>query len=387
MRARDVHRAFSGFAAGTLVYLGGFGCNPAELKQPETTYEWIGDGGGFRRMDCAGAWIYGTSVEPRVLDVWEWKDGGLNLLRQIAVEQGWRGTWAGDARLCYTIAGDAPAYVTVRDLKSDQVCERWPLPRGWYCSRLQLSRSGTHVAVCLSEELTDPPPNHDRQHPRLKVGLIAPEKLEFTWVATLIGRRIGVDTVRAALASDDGSYIAVAGWDNAVAMIDVTEQEVLWVRKPEGEIAASYVAFSPDASVVYAGGTKGAVYSMKTHTGETCGHWYATKSGQSEYGHRISCLAASPDGRWVAAGTGPEGEVYVGSVAEGRLVRILDHGGSIIRIVSFSPDSKSLATVAAGKIKVWNVSRWDQASTSPPPPPARQATTSPATTSGPSPRP
>ena len=64
----------------------------------------------------------------------------------------------------------------------------------------------------------------------------------------------------------------------------------------------------------------------------------------------------SPDGQWLAAGTGPEGHVYLwNTVSADSKPRLLPHGGTTILIVSFSPDSRHLASVAGGKIKVWKL--------------------------------
>ena len=99
---------------------------------------------------------------------------------------------------------------------------------------------------------------------------------------------------------------------------------------------------------------------MDVKTGNVVSRWYASASGQEEYGHRISCMAVSPDGRWVAAGTGPEGLVFVGSTATNKCVKILNHGMGTILLVHFSPDSKALATFVPGTLKVWNVTQWDK---------------------------
>ena len=194
----------------------------------------------------------------------------------------------------------------------------------------------------------------------MQVGVLEAATEELNWVVTLVGRRMGVNIgVRSVLPSDDGAYIAVAGWDNSVAMIDVQAKDVMWVKKPADEAALKYVAFSPDGEVVYAGGTMGVVYTMDVRTGRVLGRWCAALSGASEYGHRISCLAASADGRWVAAGTGPEGLVFVASTADSRRISVLDHGGSTILLVQFSPDSTALASFVPGSLKIWNMPKED----------------------------
>jgi WD40 repeat protein len=136
----------------------------------------------------------------------------------------------------------------------------------------------------------------------------------------------------------------------------------LWAKRPPSEISSSYGVFAPDNKVLYAGGSEGCVYEMDVRTGKILSRWFASKSGKSEYGHRISALACSPDGRYLATGTGPEGLVWIWSQADGKLLKILKHGGGPVRLVSFSPDSKALATFVPGTLKVWNVAGWDRSS-------------------------
>jgi WD40 repeat protein len=168
--------------------------------------------------------------------------------------------------------------------------------------------------------------------------------------------------------------VAVAAWDaeGGVTMIEVATKQKLWSRRP-GSNVISYLAFSPDSRVVYGGGTEGAVYAMDVKTGNRLSRWYASASGKEEYGHRISSLAVSPDGRWIAAGTGPEGLVFVGSTATNKCVKILKHLDGIlgsVAVVQFSPNSQALATFVPGTLRVWNVTQWDKTAA------ARTATTS-----------
>jgi len=82
--------------------------------------------------------------------------------------------------------------------------------------------------------------------------------------------------------------------------------------------------------------------------------WFATPSGREESGRPIMTVSMSPDGRFVAAGTGPEGDVYLFFTSDGHR-RVLKHGGSTILMASFSPDSKRLASYAGGEIKIWKM--------------------------------
>jgi WD40 repeat protein len=155
--------------------------------------------------------------------------------------------------------------------------------------------------------------------------------------------------------SDDGEYVAVAGCNNKVAVLSATLQKVLWIHQAYRD-DLRYVVFSSGGLTLYTGGRPAAfVYAIETKTGKVTAQWAATTTGKPIYGHRMSCLAVSPDDRWVAAGTAPEGQVYLFDVTGKEKPRMLLHGLTTTAIVSFSPDSLYLASFAGGKIKIWSV--------------------------------
>ena len=210
----------------------------------------------------------------------------------------------------------------------------------------------------------------------VRFGLVGPDGKTFTWAVSI--DKIPGDSaqamIRRLVPSDNGVHIGVAGWKNGVLMIDVAKKKVSWAASSEhspgtecppkqkmpwkgvplDEVNTTDLAFTPDSKLIYAGGATGCVYGIKVDTGEVVSKWWATHTSKEEYGYRISTISVSPDGRFVAAGTGPTGDVYVFSTKDGSR-RILNHGGSTILITSFSPDSKRLATFAAGKIKIWKL--------------------------------
>jgi len=154
----------------------------------------------------------------------------------------------------------------------------------------------------------------------------------------------------------------LAGWKNGVVVIDVVNRKLLWAAKPKDEANLADVAFSPDGKLIYAGGTTGCIHVMETLTGKLLAQWYANESGKPVYGYRISTVTVSRDGRFIAAGVGPIGLVWVWS-ADGKTVAVLNHGDSTIRNVLFSPDSKFIATVAGSRIKIWNLDAGSSATT------------------------
>lgn len=250
--------------------------------------------------------------------------------------------------LCITYGRDLnTAILALRPLNTQDEVKSWPPPQGWSFEWTPgVSINGRYAAAMLEGRM-------DRRNPRFRVGLIDLETLELRWVGELSGR--GSATIRRIAVSDDGKYVAVGGWANGVALVDASQRKVLWEGRPPTEVSTGYVMFSSDGLTLYSAGSEGCVYVTDTRTGEITGRWWATETGRSRYGHRVSDLTKSPDGRWVAAGTGPEGYVYVFSTTAAVKPQRLVHGGGTVMAVSFSPDSKHLASMAAGSIKVWPI--------------------------------
>ena len=342
-------------------------------SHPGAELTWIGQGGGFMEWGCGGEFLSAKSVYPRVLDVWQWERGALRRLPEVQAKHDGDIVWITGNRYVFesSVEGETRP-IGIRDASSGEVRHRWPPPGDWFCRRIQASRRGDLVGLCLE-------PRSGGSTSSLQIGLIDTNANEIAWITALVGSSAAsAGNVRSVIPSDDGQFIAVGGWDFGVAMIDVARKEILWNSRPPNESCLFYVAFSPDSKVIYAGGTSGTVFGLDVQTGAVLSRWYASLSGQEEYGHRISCMAVSPDGRWVAAGTGPEGLVFVGSTQTNKCVKILNHGLSTVQLVHFSPDSQALATFVPGTLKVWNVSQWDMTPPSTAPAQTQAAQTQPA---------
>ena len=234
--------------------------------------------------------------------------------------------------------------------ETGSIIKEWESPAPWHCDSaygLGRSSNGAFSALVL-------PRNGGVASRRYAVGLIDLDTLQLKLVAELSGH--GAGTIRQIAVSDDGRYIALGGWNNGAALVDASVRKVLWADRPPTEVSTGYVLFSSDGQTLYSAGSEGCVYTIETKTGKITGRWWATETGKSIYGHRISCLAMSPDGLWLAAGTGPEGHVYLWNTASADAKpRLLPHGIRTVLVVTFSPDSQRLASVAGGKIKVWSV--------------------------------
>ena len=236
---------------------------------------------------------------------------------------------------------------------SNEVIKKWAEPKGWEYTKGGVSRNRRFAVVFLEDDFTAP--DHDFTNPNLRVGFVDIAARELSWVIKHRGRIYGV--FRDILVSNDGKYIAIAGWTYELVLVDVKARRKLWAKRPPNVVNLSYAAFSSDGSVLYAAdsGDSG-VFMFETATGKVIRKWYASPTGESIYGHRISCLAISPDDAWIAVGTGPQGLVFLFSTTspESKPI-ILPHGSGTTDMLSFSPDSRYLATMRSGQIKIWDV--------------------------------
>jgi len=352
-------------AIGTLL-----GCNASESGIGGSNafvliqeLEWQGQGGGFAEWGQTTEGFFGTSVRPFVLETWKWDGPVPRKPAPFALPPAANIRVLPDGRYMAHVSsgGDSWPFV-VASLGSNEVLKKWEGPVGWQYQYVGISRNGRFAGVTLEGSDANPQQELGVVPPRHRVGLIDLAQFEIAWVAELTGH--GGGTVRQIAVSDNGEYIAVGGWNNGVALVSTFAQKVLWNMVPPGEISTGYVVFSSDGSRLYAGGSAGCVFAFETRTGNVTGQWYASRTGKREYGHRISCLAISPDDALLAAGTGPEGEVYVFNTVTSQKPQLLHHRLTTILIVSFSPDSKYLASVAGGIIKIWSA---DPAPRKPPP--------------------
>ena len=309
-----------------------------------------GGRGGLRECEKTGNGVYLVPVgEPRILQLWTWN--GSWLINDITVPLPESGEVVPLSQNAYIASVDPtpdnshdPWNLVAADMSTGDTIKSWPPARGWYCNRTGASPNGKFAAVTM------------RKFPaegQTRVGIIDVSTWSLRWVAHLTAT--GGVPVRRIVVSDDGKYIAFAPFKYGVALVDAESEKVLWNQRPPGESSLDYVALSPDGATVYAGGVSGCVYGVDFRSGSVTSRWFANVKGESTYGHRISALAISPDGRWVAAGTGPEGHVFLWNTVSGGKPLMLDHGLITIAVVSFSPDSKYLASVAGGRIKVWKV--------------------------------
>jgi hypothetical protein len=321
---------------------------------PVQRIAWDGQEEGFSEWGQAVNGIFATSAKPNVLVTWHWNGQTLKKDPTVPLPRVLRIVVLGGGRyLSLRRPGNEydPWPLTLASVGQEGVIKEWACPKGDGYSHTGGSRNGKFVAV--TADITPARLADDDYKPLTRIGRVDLEKQEMTWVGELAG--YGVNMVRQIAVSDDGEYIAIGGWDNGIALANTSQQKVLWSLRPKTESGSRYVGFASDGLTLYVGGSEGCVYAMDTKTGRVLRQFYATSTGQSIYGHRISCLAVSPDDAWVAVGTGPEGEIYVFDTTGKSPPKMLPHGMTTVLIVSFSPDSSRLASVAGSIVKVWSI--------------------------------
>jgi WD40 repeat protein len=326
------------------------GCqHTAEVPQsPVQEIAWTGID-GFREWGQTSDGVFGMGTNLR-LHTWRWNQA--TLVRDVDVQS---------PRLLHFCAlpGDryiaclnpmkslAPWPLVLARVGSSEAIGEWFAPAGWCYRHTGVSRNRKFAAFTIGKEGSVGGPEN-------KIGIVEIESRELRWVAELNEPEHGA--VRQMAISNDGRRVAIGGWYNGVVIVDTASGKVNRVGPPAGGINLGYVEFSPEGDVLYVGDSGGSgVYSLASDTGQVRHVSYASETGDNVYGHRVSCLALSPDGAWIAAGTGPEGQVFLFSTKDrGAKPILLPHGHGTILMVSFSPNSTHLASVAGGVIKIWD---------------------------------
>jgi WD40 repeat protein len=320
-------------------------CDKTPARVPRESIAWDGPK-GFLEWGPSARGLFGVSTD-NALTEWLWDGQSLQRRPDVPVP-----------RIIGTVPLPGDRYIAFRNLiprsdwplaiaesKTNNVIKRWVAPEGWaYATGISFTRpsgNGKYLPVFMNVDPIDGP---------YRIGVVDLVAQDLRFGVEFAESKTG--EVREVAVSDDGRLVALGGWGNGVLMGDMAGGKVLWRGKPRKSVSLGYVAFSPDGNTVFAADTGlGHVYALDANTGNLLRAWDVSQSGAS----RMSCLAVSPDGAWVAAGSGPGGRVFLMNTGSPNAPIMLPHGLGTTLIVSFSLDSKHLASVAGGKIKIWDV--------------------------------
>ncbi|MGD9127005.1 MAG: WD40 repeat domain-containing protein [Planctomycetia bacterium] len=320
---------------------------------PAETKPWVSKGEGFKEWGPAANGIWATSSKPQTFEVWQWDQNTMVKQHEIALE--WSviyAAWLADDKYIAAMEINEKWPFILTDAKTGKQLQRWDNPPGWTYSLTGTSSNGKYLAMLAKTWR-----NYSYDGERIRLDLIDVNTLKLTETATLYDKYTEGYLGRP-IVTDDGKYIGVPGWVNGAAVIDVEKRKALWSKVPPNANSLEIGAFSPDGKCMYVGGGCGHMVEMDTLTGKVLCHWLATDSKKSENGHHVTCIAVSPDGQYVASGTGPVGEIYIWSKHTKKIRKIVAGGGTTC-VVSFSPDSQNLATFSPGAIKIWPRKDWE----------------------------
>ena len=281
-------------------------------RMPVQEIDWTGTT-GFREWGQTDDGFFGISVESRALLMWKWTGETMargeevelpDVLDVIVLPRGEYLAHRSPA------SGKGPWSLTLASLVTNEIIQEWPPPKFFGYGQAGSSQNRKFVAVMLKDDISAPAPDYDWDNPCRRIGLLGVASKELRWVMEHRGRVYG--DIRRVTSSNDGKYIAIAGWENGIAVFDIDAGAMKWFKKPKGVVNFGKAEFSSDGETLYAGDTGGGtICAFEAGTGNLIQTWCATATGKSIYGQRISSFAISPDGTWLAAGTGPTGDVFL----------------------------------------------------------------------------
>jgi GAF domain-containing protein len=158
--------------------------------------------------------------------------------------------------------------------------------------------------------------------------------------------------------SADGKLLAIGSGDPDVKIVTLLETDAgRQVGRIETASGGNYsLAFSPDGMTLAVACRGKPIQLFEVASGG----FRASVEGDGDAG---TCVAFSPDGRWIAAGGGPDRPtVRVWSLPSGKLVKkFVGHKGWLKQVI-FSPDSKRVLSASEDT----NALLWDVTTIAPP---------------------
>ena len=160
--------------------------------------------------------------------------------------------------------------------------------------------------------------------------------------------------VQSVAISPDGRFAVSGGWDATVKVWDLVKGRLVRTLDDHTQPVEA-VSFSPDGKWIASGGLDGVVRLWDATTGE------CSRTLKETAGYMCAPVSFSPDSRLLATGTGAKTGVKIWEVAGGRGPRVLAGGAKDLQSVCFSPKGQVLASGHFdSSVEVWDVEQGKQ---------------------------
>ena len=151
---------------------------------------------------------------------------------------------------------------------------------------------------------------------------------------------------------DDGKRIALFGWGHVLRILDMEIGQIIQEIPIQQTVSFIMGDISPDGLLAYGGGAVNKIGKFDVKTGKILKTAYVSPTGANLHGYRPTMIRLSPDGKWLAVGTGPAGDTYLYQTENLLLEKTFKHH-TTVSAISFSPDSSHIAVEAGGIIRIW----------------------------------
>ena len=267
---------------------------------------------GVKKLSTCGNQL--TAISPNNdIYTWGWNDlsgwpkvGSVNAQKVVAMSSD---------RLVWVPSGKNNILV-VSNLKGDKELRRLSLGMVRRCKWLKASPNGKYAVAAL---VIDGGSNNDIR--------LAVTNSDLTSISQVVTKTVGNKlTLNDIGVSNDGVFVAAVGKKDAgwILVANTQSRQILWEQTVEDTNELNNVIFSPDGQMVYASEPGRYVYVFERTTGKLVKRLimdkYKTPANNPQ---TISCIAASHDGRLLAAATEPASNVWIWDVKSGAKIVVI----------------------------------------------------------------
>ena len=279
--------------------------------------------------------------------VWNW--GNLSVNPRVVDAESDQAVLL-EPNLMVSIRQSNASKIVITELNDGKVHKEIPIAGQGRQARLAVNRRGRNLVVMLA----------DSGKGGQEVLLIDYEAGFVNPIANLA--EAAADKIMGLSVSDNGGLVMLAGEKNAkgyVVLISVEQKRIVWTKVLPDLQKVRNAVFSTDGKVIYIRCTDSSVQILNIEDGSVIKKLLALKENKSTAGDQnIQTLTVSADGRFIAASI--SSGVYVWDCKTEKLIFSKGPGHKLISGLTFSPDSKYLATSdtrQGGTIKIWRISK------------------------------